>query len=223
MEYRRTENPAIPAEIMLGKYSTPVWIQSAWTEGEFAQYIRNNGCGHCCIAMAARLRGIDMDPYREYLLCRSLWGPPDAEKGQDHFLTVPGIEKILRHLGLSASCFGVAEGAQNQAADHIIRCLQEGKLVIFISDPFRYPGNMFSTGYHYVLAVGIRADGKILIANSSENTTKGGVQWVTREQIAQSLYQGGEPNKSLTWGEIERFGQGCTYVVIDETEWTVSK
>lgn len=120
MEYRRTENPAIPAEIMLGKYSTPVWIQSAWTEGEFAQYIRNNG-------------------------------------------------------------------------------------------------------YHYVLAVGIRADGKILIANSSENTTKGGVQWVTREQIAQSLYQGGEPNKSLTWGEIERFGQGCTYVVIDETEWTVSK
>jgi len=163
MEYRRTENPAIPAEIMLGKYSTPVWIQSAWTEGEFAQYIRNNGCGHCCIAMAARLRGIDMDPYREYLLCRSLWGPPDAEKGQDHFLTVPGIEKILRHLGLSASCFGVAEGAQNQAADHIIRCLQAGKLVIFISDPFRYPGNVFSTGYHYVLAVGIRADGKILI------------------------------------------------------------
>ena len=214
-ESTRTETPGIPAIVHLGAHSAPVWIQSDWTEGEYAQYIRRNGCGHCCAAMAAQLCGVSIDPYEEYLLCRQLWGEPDASKGQDHFQTVAGIQKILHHLGISSKCYGVEEKEHRRAAEHIVSQLHAGKAVIFVSDPFRIPGNPFSTGYHYVLAVGFDKNGKILIANSSENTSKGGVQAVETEDIANALFQGGTADSSMTWGVVETLGKGCTYVVVD--------
>lgn len=207
----RHDNPMIPATVCLGEKKTPVWIQTQWQQGEFAVYIRRNGCGHCCTAMAANLHGVTIDPYGIYTLCRKLWGTP--ENGQDHFLSVGGITKVLRHLQIPAQCFGVAEGEEAAAASHIMECLKMGKQVIFISDPFRDPGNLFSTGYHYVLAVGIQEDGRVLIANSSETVTAGGVQTATETQIASALYQGGTANEEMTWGEIERLWEGCTYVV----------
>lgn len=100
--FERTNDPAIPAMIRIGQQQTPVWIQSAWTQVEYALYIRRNGCGHCCTAMAARLQGIQIDPYQAYLLCRQLWGDPEEAKGQDHFQTVAGIVKILQHLHIPA-------------------------------------------------------------------------------------------------------------------------
>lgn len=215
ISFIRTDDSLIPAYITAGSHKTPVWIQSEWTEGEFSQYIRRNGCGHCCTAMAARLRGVDMDPHREYLLCRELWGEPDARKGQDHFLTVAGIKKVLAHLGISAQCYGVAENGQKQAVAHILSSLQAGKLVIFVSDPFRDTDNIFSTGYHYVMAVGFDENGKIVIANSSENTSKGGVQPVAPEKIENALYQGGTADESMTWGIVEFLPKGCTYAVVD--------
>lgn len=213
VSFERTENAGIPAVIRVGENETPVWIQTAWTEGEFARYIQRNGCGHCCAAMAARLRGVELDPYREYLLCRQLWGEP--QNGQDHFQTVAGIVKVLGHLQIPAQCYGVEEGKPEAAAEHILQCLQGGKLVIFVSDPFRNPGNVFSTGYHYVMAVGFDENGKILIANSSENTSAGGVQAVTLETVKNALYQGGTGDMEMTWGEIAVLYKGCTYVVVE--------
>lgn len=215
VSFIQTDNPLIPAYITAGIHQTPVWIQSEWTEGAFSQYIRRNGCGHCCTAMAARLRGIDMDPCQEYLLCRELWGEPNIQKQQDHFLTVAGIKKILTHLGISAQCYGVAENGQKQAMTHILSSLQAGKLVIFVSDPFRDADNIFSTGYHYVMAVGFAENGKIVIANSSEKTSKGGVQLAAPEQIENALYQGGTADENMTWGIVEQLNKGCTYVVVD--------
>lgn len=209
VSYIRHEDALIPATVCLGERSTPVWIQTQWQQGEFAVYIRKNGCGHCCTAMTANLYGVSIDPYGVYTLCRQLWGPP--ENGQDHFLSVGGITKVLRHLQIPAQCYGVAKG--QEAAEHIVDCLRQGKQVILISDPFKDPGNLFSTGYHYVLAVGLQEDGGILIANSSETVTAGGVQTATRQQIASALYQGGTANEEMTWGEIERLWEGCTYVV----------
>lgn len=101
-----------------------------------------------------------------------------------------------------------------QAADHIVSCLEQGKQVIFVSDPFRDPGNLFSTGYHYVMAAGFDDAGRIVIANSSENTTPGGVQTVTPEVIAGALYQGGTADSRMTWGIVEQLHKGCTYVVV---------
>lgn len=212
--FERTEKPEIPAIVYANGRETPVWIQSAWTEGEYAQYIRRNGCGHCCTAMAARLRGVEIDPYEEYVLCRQLWGEPDEEKGQDHFLTVAGVVKVLRYLNIPARCYGVPEQGQKAAATHIVSCLQDQKQVIFVSDPFRDPGNVFSTGYHYVMAVGLDSEGRILIANSSENTSKGGVQLVSPETVEKALYQGGTADMEMNWGVVETLYKGCTYVVV---------
>lgn len=213
-KYCVTDNPAIPAIITLGKHESPVWIQSAWEDGEYAPYIRRNGCGHCCTAMAANLQGININPYDAYLLCHKLWGEPNEAIGQDHFQTVAGIVKVLNHLGIAAECFGVADGKQKEAVSHIISGLQDGKQVIFVSDPFHNPGNVFSTGYHYVMAVGFTEDGNILIANSSEKTQKGGIQAVTTQTIEDALYTGGTADPNMTWGQVEVLHKGCTYVTV---------
>lgn len=214
VRFDRTGDPAIPAVIHAGEYTTPVWIQSSWTQGEYAQYIRRNGCGHCCTAMAANLRGVETDPYRCYMLCRELWGAPREDLGQDHFQTVAGIVKILAHLGVNATCYGVAEGEQTAAAAHILSCLKRGEQVAFICDPFRNPGDPFSTGYHYVLAVGLTEDGEILIANSSEKVVTGGIQTVTLSQVENALYRGGTADPAMIWGQVAVLHKGCTYVVI---------
>lgn len=212
--YEVTGNPAIPAKVYAGGFSTPVWIQSQWIDGEYAQYIRRNGCGHCCTAMAANLRGVETDPYRCYMLCRELWGEPQENLGQDHFQTVAGMVKILSHLGVTATCHGVAEGEQSAKAAHILSCLKKGEQVAFICDPFRNPGDPFSTGYHYVLAVGLTQDGQILIANSSETVITGGVQTVTLSQVESALYRGGTADPAMTWGQVAVLHKCCTYVVI---------
>ena len=213
--FERRRDPAVPATIFLGEHQSPVWIQSAWTEGEYAQYIRRNGCGHCCTAMAANLRGVKTDPYQCYMLCRQLWGAPEASLGQDHFQTVAGIVKILQHLKIQASCHGVAEGEEKNAVMHIADCLRRGKPVILVCDPFRNPPDPFSTGYHYVLALGFAENEQILVANSSEKVVAGGVQTVMPEQLEKSLFSGGTADPQMTWGQVAVLHKGCSYVVIE--------
>ena len=215
--YQLTGDPKIPATVDWNGRRTPVWMQQLWTTGPYQNYVRANGCGHCCAAMAARLHGVDIDPHEEYELCRKLWGAPRElpnDMGQDHFQTVAGITKVLTHLGIPAQCCGVAEDGQKDATGHIIEVLKQGKQVILISDPFRDPGNIFSTGYHYVMAVGFAENGKILIANSSVNAAPQGVQLVEPDVIGRALFAGGTADMSMTWGEISVLYKGCTYVVV---------
>ncbi|MBR2406151.1 MAG: hypothetical protein IKB04_03780 [Clostridia bacterium] len=211
----KTDNTAIPAIVRQGAYSTPIWIQSAWQSGEYAEFICRNGCGHCCTAMAANLRGASIDPHQEFLLCCELWGKPSDQGVSAPFITVGGMVKVLRHLGVSAHAHGVKAGEQQAATDHIVQSLQSQKLVAFISDPERNPSNPFSTGLHYVLALEIDSKGSILIANSSEKVSKGGIQYVDRDTIANSLFQGGTADENMTWGRLENIPAGCTYVVVD--------
>lgn len=92
-KYNKRDDYLIPSQVILGDNITPVWIQQRWTDGEFSEYIVRNGCGHCCTAMTANLKGIKITPYEEYELCRKLWGAPNAGEQQDHFLSIDG--KIL--------------------------------------------------------------------------------------------------------------------------------
>lgn len=210
--FKRTTDKCIPVIVHKNRFSTPVWIQSEWIQGEYARYIQRNGCGHCCTAMAACLCGVDIDPYRVYLRCRELWGSPREEFGQDHFITVAGIVKVLYSLGITAKCYGV--GKKDQAMKHITQSLKDDKLVIFVSDPFRDNNNPFSTGYHYVLALGLDEDGNVLIANSSEKVIQGGVQVVSPSSVEKALYQNGTADMTMTWGVVEELYKGCTYVVV---------
>jgi hypothetical protein len=212
--YKIIGTELIPSEVFLGDASTPVWHQAKWSEGEYEEFVRKNGCGHCCAAMALNLHGIKITPHEEFTLCRKLWGEPNREQEfpQGNYQTVQGIAKILRHHGVPAECFGVP--TREHAAAHIESVLREGKQVIFWSAPREdFPENPFSTGAHYVMAVGYTEKGEILIANSSQKKAPDGVQTVDVDTIAKALYLGAEPTDK-TWGEKGDHIHCAGYVVV---------
>ena len=122
--YELINTELIPAIVSINGESTPVWHQAKWSEGEYEEFVRKNGCGHCCAAMALNLHGVKINPHEEFALCRKLWGEPDREREfpQGTYQTVSGISKILRHHGVPAECFGVP--TREQAARHISEVLR---------------------------------------------------------------------------------------------------
>lgn len=199
--YKTIVSDLIPCEVMLGEKRTPVWRQARWSTGEYQEFVRKNGCGHCCAAMALNLYGIAIDPHEEFVLCRKLWGEPVSEQEfpQGNYQTVSGIVKILQYHGVNAECFGVS--SRESASRQIEAALRDGKQVIFWSNPNAdFPENPFSLGEHYVMAVGYTERGEILVANSSERKAPKGVQPVDINTIARALFLGCAPTDK-TWGE----------------------
>lgn len=194
--------------------STPVWRQGRWDTGEYQEFIRKNGCGHCCTAMALNLHNIKIDPHEEFTLCRALWGEPNPnqEFPQENYLTVAGVTKILRHHGIATEYYGVP--TLEDAEQRIEEALKNGKLVIVWSAPSEdFPDNPFSKAGHYVLAVGYTEEGKVLVANSSEARTKEGVQFTDVHTIARALIRNAAP-EDLTWGERGPRPRCAGYVIV---------
>ena len=213
-KYALTGNEYFPSIVSIGNSSTPVWRQQRWDDGEFQEFVRKNGCGHCCTAMALRLQGIDIDPHQEFTLCRQLWGAPntDREFPQDNLQSVAGITKILRYHGVTADYFGIPNLAK--AERHFEEALRAGKLVIFWSHPTEeFPENPFSKHEHYVMAVGYTEEGKILVANSSERWTDTAVHEVDMQTILRALFLGADPI-DMTWGERDQYINCAGYVVV---------
>lgn len=212
----------VPATVRRGRYETPVWIQSRWEEGEYAIYIQRNGCGHCSVAMAARLLGVrDVTPYTEYEGCRALFGPPSDKRDEGHFLSPRGVALSLLGLGLDAEVHPYPKADREAAVDAILAALGEGKLVIFLSFP-ETPDNPFSSGAHYVLLCGLLEDGRVLVANSSTKavTDTLGIQTVTREQLARAIPEaGGVIGASDTWGLEHGYRNNTGYVTVKEKEY----
>lgn len=212
-DYIFTNNEKIPARISVGMSVSPVWIQQLWDEGEYASFIRYNGCGHCCATMALNLKGIRITPHEEFELCRKMWGVPDEQNGEYNYQSVSGISKVINHFGVACEYFGIAKGKGHDAAMHIEESLKNGKLVIFWSHPSeKLSDNPFSTSEHYVLAFGIEENGNILIANSSNKITDKGVQTTDIGTVEKALYEGADP-KNFTWGRDDLVSIGG-YVVI---------
>lgn len=216
-EYTLTANELTPAIVSLGKYSTPVWIQQNWQEGEYAVYIRNNGCGHCCTAMALNLFGVKITPYEEFVHCRKLWGEPrkDDEHKEDNFMSISGIVKVLSSFGVKAQNFGVPAGKTDEEKARIREALDDGKLVIICSFPGpKLPDNPFSPGAHYVLAVGFDENGRILVANSSSRSAaENGIQFTDIDTLVNALKEGCVPPDDITWGRNIVSTQGG-YVIV---------
>ena len=212
--YEPVNTDLIPSVVTLGGASTPVWHQAKWSEGKYREFVRKNGCGHCCAAMALNLHGIKIDPHGEFTLCRKLWGEPvrEQEFPQGNYQSVSGITKILRHYGVSAECCGVP--SREAAAVRIEGALKAGKQVVFWSNPNEdFPENPFSVGEHYVMAVGYTEEGKILVANSSMRKAPEGVQFVDIDTVAKALLLGAEPF-DLTWGQKGLHMHCAGYVVV---------
>lgn len=219
MEYAKyylTEDQYIPAVVEIGNRKTPIWMQQLWADGEYQEFVRKNGCGHCCAAMALNLYGISITPHDEYSLCRELWGAPstNGEYRQGNFQSLYGITKIIRHHGVKAEAFGVSD--LEVAGNHIESALREGKIVIFESHPTpEFPDNPFSTGEHWVMAVGYTFNGQILIANSSVKAVTTGIQLVDIGTIKRALPLGASPDEKMTWGEWrETFMSGIGYIIV---------
>lgn len=214
--YKYTGDSAEPAIITMGENSTPVWIQQEWETGEYAEFIRKNGCGHCCTTMALNLNGIKINPHEEFTLCRKMWGEPRRGEPlfEDNFLSETGIEEIIKSFGIKAKAYGVEYGKAYEASVFIENQLKEGRQVIFWSHPSdKLPDNPFSTGEHYVLAVGIMEDGRILIANSSKKAhTETGIQFTDRETIEKVLFEGTETS-DYTWGRYD-FTKSGAFVIV---------
>ena len=212
--YTLVSDTLVPSIVKTCGHSTPVWRQNRWATGQYQEFIRKNGCGHCCTAMAARLQGVYIDPHKEFTACRQLWGEPqkDREFPQDHLQSVSGITKILQHYGVKAECFGVFD--LDKVQKHFEEALHAGKQIIFWSHPTDdFPENPFSPHEHYVLAVGYTEKGQILIANSSERSSTIGVQLVTIDTIMKALFLGADPI-DMTWGERDRYINCAGYVVV---------
>jgi len=214
--YKCTNDPKIPAIIKYGENSTPVWIQQLWEEGEFAQYIRKNGCGHCCTAMVLNLCGVTITPHEEYVLCRKMWGEPRVGEPffEDNYLSATGIEQVFKSFGITAKAYGVAEDETQSAAEHIEKELKSGKCVIIWSHPSdKLSDNPFSSGEHWILAVAFDDDGKILVANSSQRAATGnGIQQTDIQTIEKVLFEGSQ-TADFTWGRHD-LKRGGGYVVV---------
>ena len=212
--YHFTGNPKIPAEVTVNSKTTPVWTQQLWDTGNNIQYVKGNGCGHCCAAMAANLHGVDIDPDMEFELCINLWGEASEEKNQARFQTVSGITKILNHLGIHAEYFGTKEKGVDESIEHIMTSLLNDKQVIFWSHPTPdFPDNPFSPGEHYVLACGFDENDKIVIANSTNRVPGDGIQLVDILTIKKSLHTASEP-ENRTWGELDCLEKDAGYVIV---------
>jgi len=214
-EFVFTGDKNAPAILRLGEHSTPVWIQQNWTQGEYAEFVRKNGCGHCCTAMALNLNGIKINPHEEFALCRKMWGEPRMYEpiNEDNFLSVSGIVKVIKSFGVNAQCFGIPMGKSAEGAKHIEDSLKDGKVVIFWSHPSeKLPHNPFSPGEHFVLAVGIDDEG-IVIANSTNRCdATDGIQHTDCETIAKSFWEGCDPC-DFTWGRYDLLHSGG-YVIV---------
>lgn len=209
--YAFTGDAKIPAEVTKKGKTTPVWIQQLWDDGEYKEYVQKNGCGHCCAAMAANLYGVKINPHEEFEYCRKIWGAPIAP--QENFMSVTGIAKVLNSLGVSAKAFAVLD--KYDAIASIIDALDCGQMVIFTAGPHDLnPNHPFSTGSHWVLAVGYDENGKIVVANSSlRASTQDGIQVVGSDVIRDALYIGAELEER-TWGILEPMTPGVGFVVV---------
>jgi hypothetical protein len=166
------------------------------------------------------MHGIAINPREEYALCRELWGAPKelrrpdgTKEGQGNFQSNAGIVKMLRRHGVPAEGFGVP--SRDAAREHIDGALRRGRLIIFESHPTAdFPDNPFSTGEHWVMAVGYTEDGRILVANSSNKVPGDGVNLVDEATVSEALYLGAEP-EDYTWGEWrDEFIHGVGYIIV---------
>ncbi len=211
ISFVKNDSPLTPVTVTYGAYSSPVWIQSQWTEGDLALRVQKNGCGHCCTAMALCLHGIPVTPYDMFDRAFALWGAPNGDQG--YHASETGIVKVLSSYGVKAEYFCMAEEADAKA--RISQAFDQGKLVLFCSMPSpRLPNNPFSTGQHFVLGIGYANENKdIMIANSSVSTNNGGVHFETIDTIVKSLLPNGQ-YMDKTWGD-EDIDFYAGYVVID--------
>lgn len=165
--------------------------------GTYAAQIAKNGCGACCAAMALTLMGKKVTPANVIGKGVALWG----EWKKSCTLSGIGIQTIIKKYGYKAKYYKVSTLNRPAIKRTINKALKAGRPVIC------WTGRGFSSGDHYVLAVGYNKLGRVVVANSGK---RGPVNIVTLDALCKTLKEGNGKDKG--WYSTVRGSAGVVVV-----------
>lgn len=157
-------------------------------KGAYAKELSSHGCGACCTYFALALRGKKVPPAKVIKKGISLWGmwPKSG------LISARGITTIIKHYGFTATYYPVTRSNKAIVKRVINIALKSGKQVICWTDDNGHKGGPFSSGHHYVMAVGYNKAGKVVVANSGN---KGPVNIVSLDGLCRFLQEGNGTDK----------------------------
>lgn len=123
--------------------------------------IASSGCGPTCFAMVA-----------SYLTGTTI-SPPDAVAWCGNSYYKPGVGTYWSYFQAAASHFGCGTVTQTSNAAAVLSALSEGRPVISSQDP-----GLFTKGGHFIVLRGITANGKVLVNDPNDSSTK---NYINRE------------------------------------------
>lgn len=169
--------------VKLGDKSTTVWDQHKCT-GDWSHELDKHGCGICCAAMANNLKN-DKQTTPEKLMSLAVKKLGERKSGETYAISTNGIVTILKDVGCSAHRLLVTNSSRDEIKKQIKDALKNAKPVICWTYPHA-TGDPFGDGHHYVLAVGLTKDGKVVVAN---NGSRGPTHVVDVDELCKYLYR----------------------------------
>lgn len=174
-------------------------------KGTYAKELSAHGCGACCAAMALNLMGKKVKPADILGRAVALWG----KWSKYPLISAHGLATIVGKYGCTAKVATVVGSYRTTIRKLIDAALRAGKPVIC------WTKEGFSSGDHYVLAVGYNKLGRVVVANSGN---RGPVNIVTLNALCEALKDGTGVDKG--W---YRNASGSAGIVIVSRKPTVKK
>ena len=201
------------SKVTINGRSLTVFNQHKQT-GAYAKDISKNGCGACCTAFALILQGKKVTAADVIKRGISLWG----KWPRSCLLSAQGIATIIKKYGHEAKYYAVTTKNKTDIKRMIHAALMAGKQVICWTDDNGFKGDPFSSGEHYVMAVGYNARGKIVVANSGN---RGPVNLVTLNTLCKFLQEGSGKDKK--WWQTVSASAGIVVVEPKPKQKTTAK
>lgn len=152
-------------------------------KGTYAKELSAHGCGACCAAMALALMGKKAAPADILRKGVGLWG----KWPKYSLVSAQGLTTILKKYGYTSSFHAVTKTNRSAIRKLLDTALRAGNPVICWTDDNGHRIDPFSSGDHYVLAVGYNRLGRIVVANSGN---RGPVNIVTLDVLCKYLQEG---------------------------------
>lgn len=174
-------------------------------KGTYAKELSAHGCGACCAAMALCLMGKKVKPADILGRAVALWG----KWSKYPLISAHGLAVIIGQYGYIGKLATLSTSNAKTIKKLIDSALRAGKPVIC------WTAKGFSSGDHYVLAVGYNKLGRVVVANSGN---RGPVNIVTLNALCEALKEGNGADKD--W---YRSASGSAGIVIVSRKPAVKK
>ena len=152
-------------------------------KGTYAKELSAHGCGACCAALALTLMGKKAAPADILRKGVALWG----KWTKYPLISANGLATIVGKYGCTAKVAFVTRNNRTTIRKLIDAALRAGNPVICWTDDNGHRIDPFSSGDHYVLAVGYNKLGRVVVANSDN---RGPVNIVTLDTLCKYLRAG---------------------------------